>query len=801
MTYELIGKNFTPPDLLGKVTGKAKYSEDFRADGMVFLKFLGSPMPHARVKSIDVSEALAMQGVVGALTPDDVPAPQGINEVILSNEPSYVGEPVVAIAAESEEIAADALDKVKIEFEPLPFVVDPLDSLYPGGPNARELGNVVSWDVELQTLKWTAKDFAGAGADELPMSGKPAAEWSYGDVDAGFKAASVVLDETFVTAANSHHSMEPRSAFAYWENGKCHVFGSSQSQSFNMPGLAQLLGIPPDQLVFVAEYCGGGFGSKGTPYALMALPAYMSKKVNRPVLMRVSRAEEYFTGSARGGFQGRLRMGFDKSGRVLAADLFIVQQVGPKLGFPDYESAGEAVSLVYQPRAMRFRSVPVLTNTPPAGPQRGPGQNQMHMIVEPIMDEAARQLGVDRVEIRRINAPGPDSKFGGKQGPITSSYLREAYDIGAKAFGWDEKKKRSGERNGSKVIGVGIGQAWHSAGFNGFDGLVRITPDGILHIHSGVGNLGTYSYAGTSRVVAEVLKCSWDHCVIERGDSSLHLPWNIGQFGSNTSFTMTRSNHAAAMDLKNKLLEIAASVYGGTADDYDIGNETVFSKDEPATKMTYAEAAQKAIELGGKYSGAELPDDIFFLTQASAAALAGTGAIGVAKDNYAISGMVPALAVGYMMIELDVETGKFEILEYHGTADCGTVIHPQSLANQIRGGAVMGIGMATTEHMVYDPANGLPANVGFYQAKPKSYLDVPSEMGWAAVDKPDPDSPIGTKGIGEPVMGCAGAALLCAISDALGGVVFNRTPVTVDMIVNAAARRPQSHKKLQVNTF
>jgi xanthine dehydrogenase molybdenum-binding subunit len=801
MTYDLIGKNFTPPDVLGKVTGKAKYAEDFRADGMVFLKFIGSPMPHARVLGIDVSEALAMEGVVGVLTPEDVPAAQGVNEVILSDEPSYVGEPIVAIAAESEQIAADALDKVKIEYEALPFVVDPLDSLYPSGPNARVLGNVISWEVELQTLKWTAKDFASAGDDELPMTGKPAAEWSYGDVDGEFANAALVLDETFVTAANSHHSMEPRSAMAYWENGKCHLFGSSQSQSFNMPGLAQLLGVPPDQLVFVAEYCGGGFGSKGAPYSLMVLPAYMSKKVGRPVMMRVSRAEEYYNGSARAGFQGRIRMGFDKSGRLLAADLYLVQQGGPKLGFPDYESAAEAVSLVYQPKAMRFRSVPVITNTPPAGPQRGPGQNQIHMVVEPLLDAAARELGVDRVEIRRINAPGHDSRFGGKQGPITSSYLRDAYDLGAAAFDWETKKKLSGKRTGSKVIGVGVGQAWHSAGFNGFDGLVRITGDGKVHIHSGVGNLGTYSYAATSRVVAEVLRCSWENCVIERGDSSLGLPWNIGQFGSNTSFTMTRSNHAAAMDLKNKLLEIAAQVHGGGADDYDIGNETVFSKADPAKKLSYAEAAQKAIELGGKFSGQELPEDIFFVTQAAVAGIAGSGLIGVAKDNYPISGMVPALAVGYILIELDTETGKYEILEYHGTADCGTVIHPQSLATQIKGGAVMGFGMAGSEHMVYDPENGLPANVTLYQAKPASYLDVPAVMGWAAVDKPDPDSPIGSKGVGEPTMGCAGAALLCAISDALGGTVFNRTPVMADMIVNAAAGRPQSHKKLQVNTF
>ena len=162
---------------------------------------------------------------------------------------------------------------------------------------------------------------------------------------------------------------------------------------------------------------------------------------------------------------------------------------------------------------------------------------------------------------------------------------------------------------------------------------------------------------------------------------------------------------------------------------------------------------------------------------------------------------MPALAVGYMMIELDLETGLYEILEYQATADCGTVIHPKGLASQIRGGAVMGIGLATLERVVYDPANGLPANTGFYQAKPPSYLDVPSHLRVAAVDKPDPQNPIGAKGIGEPLMGCAAAALICAISDAMGGHYFNRTPIVADMIVNAVAGNAPAHSNLQVNTF
>jgi CO/xanthine dehydrogenase Mo-binding subunit len=293
---------------------------------------------------------------------------------------------------------------------------------------------------------------------------------------------------------------------------------------------------------------------------------------------------------------------------------------------------------------------------------------------------------------------------------------------------------------------------------------------------------------------------SWENCVVVRGDSSKHLPWNNGQFGSNTSFTMTRTNFAAATDAVAKLKEIAAKDFGGAPADYDIGNETVFSRTDPAKKLTYAAAAQRAVELGGKFDGHEVPADLNVMTKVSAAGVAGSGLIGVAKDNIPRTGTVPALAAGFIEIELDTETGKFTILDYVGVADCGTVLHPMGLSTQIKSGAVMGIGLASSERHIFDPQNGLPGNVGLLAAKPPSYLDVPPTMTTGAVDIADPQNPVGAKGIGEPVQGCAAAALLGAISDALGGHYFNRTPVMADHIVNAAAGRAQSHKPLQVNT-
>ena len=238
MATKLVGQNYTTPDLVAKVTGKAKYAEDFRGEGMLFAKLLLSPMPHARVTRIDASAALAMPGVKAVLTAEDLPAVvaganlgEGIvastlSERGLTMEPLYEGEPILAVAAVDELTAADAIEKIHVEFEPLPFVVDPIESLRPGGPNARTEGNVwirqtapgATAGPQVQELKWTTDDFEAAGDGRLPLGGHTD-EWVVGDLEAGFRKADLILDETFVGSNTSHEPLETRTAMAYWQNG------------------------------------------------------------------------------------------------------------------------------------------------------------------------------------------------------------------------------------------------------------------------------------------------------------------------------------------------------------------------------------------------------------------------------------------------------------------------------------------------------------------------------------------------------------------------------------------------------
>ena len=880
-TKKLIGQNYTTPDITAKVTGKAKYSEDYRVDGMLWTKLMLSPMPHARITKLDLSAALAMPGVKAILTADDLPEAQGggtlgegvqasnQGEKILTKEPAYEGEPILAVAAVDELTAAEAIEKIVIEYEPLPFVVDPIEGLKPGSPNARLQGN--TWFAkpaaapaagaaapaagaaaagaaagaaarpqgaaapaagapaagaapaaapaagapaaaapaaaaaagqaaaprpagppagapprpEIQEWKWEQADFdEAAKSGHMPM-GKPApgSEWTWGNPEDGFKQADLVLEETFISQSTGHQPLETRSAMAYWQNGKLFLHGGTQSTVQTIGSVARWVGIKPTELVLITEYT----GSKIPGAISMAIPALLAKKAQAPVMMRISREEEHYIGRARSGIHSRVKVGFRKDGKITAIDLYSVGDNGPYEAQGDYRSVGNTVSLCYQPANMRFRGITVLTNTPPRTSQRAPGGMQGNGLMEPVMAKAARKLGIDEVEIHKINAPRGKAPFGpaaarGKQAYVTSCFIPEALDKGAELFNWQEKKARSGKRVGTKVRGSGVAISAYSGGSTGFDGLFIIKPDGRIQFQSGIGNHGTHSVIDVHRVAAEMLGQDWAQCDVVFGNTSKNLPWSSISAGSQTIHAMTRAAHAAATDAIAKLQEVAAKIKGGNPAAYKVVDGKVVG---PGGTVTFAQAAQKAIELGGKYDGHELPADINGMTKASATALAGQGLMAVAKDNYPRDGQTQSYAVGFAEVEVDVETGKYHILDFTLIADVGTVVNPRSLQGQAFGGAMLGIGHAISQKWVYDQHYGVPLAKRFHYNRPPTILDRPMEMKFAALNLPDPETPTGARGIGEPPVGAGYGAVMNAIAAAVGDEVFRRTPVTPDVILLA----------------
>ena len=870
MEFRLLGHNYVTPDLVAKVTGKAKYAEDFRAEGMVFIKLMPSPRPHAKVISIDASAALAMPGVHGILTAKDLPvpappagpppaaagaaarpagapaaaatpaagaaapapaagaavpaaaapaapaagaapaappAPPMPQEFALTDEPVYEGEPILAIAADSEELAAEAIDKIVVEFEALPFVIDPLEGMRPGSPNGRTQGNVFV-GPSMKTIKWTAADMATVDAGKFPVGAEATETLVFGDIEKGFKEADLIVERDMYQQTTSHQPLESRSAMAYWQNGKCHLHVSTQSLARTVASVAGWVGVKPDELVLISEYTGGGFGSKIPGAQSIAIPALMSKKLNgRPVMMRISRAEETYIGRVRPGYQGWVKMGFKKDGRVTAIDTFIVEAAGPYRRQGDHATTANLGSLLFQAPNMRFRGLSVATNTPPGTSQRAPGGLQASVWFEPLVHEAAKKLGLDQVAIRKLNAPegqalfglvAPETPPGRPRNKLTSCFVKECLDQGAELFGWEARKGNSGKRTGSKVRGVGVGTGAYTAGSIGVDGLCILRPDGKLEIHQGIGNLGTHSVIDTARVIAEVSNVPWENCEVVWGNTSKGLPWSSIQAGSQTTYAHTRANYATGMDLKKKLTEIAAKDFGGTPDQYDTNAQGVIRKGG-GLRLTWAKAAERAISLGGIYDGTEVPKEINAMTKAAAAAHKGRGLMGVARDNLPRDGQTYGFMSAFAEVEVDVETGVWTIVDFVGVADVGTVIHPNSLGGQINGGSLQGIGHIRSQKLVYDPQYGAGLSTRMHHNKPPTMLDVPINAKWGAVGLPDPSNPTGAKGIGEPSTVAAAGAVLAALADAVGDDIIRRTPVQPEHIAEVLAngRKPVMANPLQ----
>ncbi len=812
--YKLIGKDYPTSDLVAKVTGQAKYAEDFRAEGMLYCRLVLSPMPHARIKRINVEKALKMPGVRGILTPDEVPGHANYvtdngtlikadkyGELALADEPRYQGEPILAVAAVDELTAANAIEAIEIEMEPLPFNTDPLDSLRPGSANALTDGNV--WQAHgrtgtLKTVKWTEQDFAVEKEGKLPMGEAPD-YWTYGDIDAGFKNAALVLDESFSTEDVSHQCLEPRTTMAHWQNGKLYLYTGTQSTMQTIPAIARWMHMPADKVVFVSEYTGGGFGSKITGALTLVIPALLSKKLNAPVMMRISREEEHFIGRARPGIRSRCKVGFAKDGRITALDMFLVSDAGSYGTDGDGGACGQIASLIYQPPAMRWRNVTVATNTPPRSAQSAPGGMQAIAIMEPILSKAARQLGLDQVAIRRVNAPegkaeyGPTNPRTGKRNHVTSCFLKQALDEGAKQFGWDARVARQPKQAGTRVRGVGVSLSGYHGGTSGFDGLIAITPQGRVQIYTGVGNLGTEAFIDVHRATAEVLDIPWENVDVIWGDTSKPLPYSCHSGGSQTIHAMTRAGHAVGLECVQRLKEVAAKTHGGQPDDYVVANMRVSHKGGGAA-MSFAQAAQAAIKLGGIYDGHAANPQVNAYTKKSVAQLAGSGLVASAKDNFSHDGDSFSFLACFAEVDVDVETGKYYITDYLGYADVGTVIHPAALGGQVLGRSTLGMAHAIGQKWVIDPQYGVTVAGRFYTNRPPSILDVPVNMKWNALNIPDPETPVGARGCGEPPVGGGCASITNALADALGDNIFQRVPVNSDTILTSyEAGRPMQN--------
>ena len=481
-----------------------------------------------------------------------------------------------------------------------------------------------------------------------------------------------MLDETFVTPDVSHQTLEPRSAMAYWQNGKVYIHSGTQSTAQTRPAIARWLNIDAEKVVFISEYTGGGFGSKVTGGVTMIIPALLSKKTNAPVMMRISREEETFIGRARPGFQGRMKVGFSKEGRILAVDMFVISDNGPYDAQGDSPTSGHMVSLLYQPQAMRWRGVTVLTNTPPRSAQSSPGGIQGISIIEPIIAKAARKLGLDQVAIRYINCPEGKAQYGPPVQGASARYQRISQGRPPTRrwkFNWQEERIARNPKRVVRVRGVGVSLGCYVGALS-----VLWTPGDHARwpraLPVQIGNLGPDPVIDVHRAGAEVLGVPWGQCdVVWGGTSSIFVHVRVER----------QPDYHAMTEPLRRGDGCRAEAAG---DGEEPGRQTGGLPDGERARCRNGSAGMTLRRPRSAWSNwaenmvAMRRRPTSWVTKTSIAAMAGQGLVAAAKDKYPRDGITHSYVASFAEIEVDVETGKYYIVDFLAYADVEHGNHP-----------------------------------------------------------------------------------------------------------------------------
>jgi len=751
--FKIIGKSVRRDDVLEKVTGEAQYTGDVKLPGMLHGKIKRAPIAHARIKSIDVSKALAYPGVRAVLTHENVPRvlhygsphPRSASctkdQYILDNKVRFWGEGVAAVAAISEEIADEALDLIEVEYEPLPAVIEPEEATLPGAPLIHEVGpggNLVLDPVRVIR----------------------------GDVEAGFAKADFVLEGTFSGGRPHPAYMEPNICIADWDGANKLTVWISTQTSFMVRGiLAEVLGLPLTKVRVLVDHMGGGFGAKQDLFQHEFLCALLAKETRRPVKMEFTRHETFVAGRARHPCKIWLKQGFRKDGTIVARDMKLVYDSGA------YGSHGPGVTTVgtnsatslYRCENVRLEGRCVYTNTPITGAYRGYGVVQSYYALDIQMDEAAERLGMDPAELKLKNVvrAGDIAPSGH---PILGHGLETCIKHGMEVIGW--KKLRGRDRTpdpGSPHIRKGWGIGCEMHGSSAYPGIkeqgnaaVKVNEDGTVTLLTGAAGLGTGAHTALAQIVAEELGVRFEDVGVIHGDTDV-VPWDIGAFASHTTYLVGSAAKIAAGKAREAVLERAAMKLQVSIGEVDASEGRIFVISEPDRFMTVAEAM-------GPSRG--IP----------AANIVGNGTYEPTKSY--------SFAAHFTEVEVDTETGIVEVKRVVPVHDVGRVIHPIAAEGQIEGGIQQGIGHTLTEDYVIDKATGRSLNAGLVDYKMPLSMDMPEIETIILEAAPDPGGPWGAKGVGEDPIIAIGPSIANAIHDAIG-VRFHHYPITPEDILKA----------------
>lgn len=742
--YQWVGKRTVRPDGVDKVTGRARYGDDMSMPGMLYCKILRSPHAHAKILSIDTSKAMEMKGVKAVLTSKDIPdhplsqppyAPiindmHDISRNVMAREKVlYDGHAVAAVAATSERIAKAALKLIDVEYEVLPHVLDPYEAAQPDAPILHE---------DQFTF--------GDGADtSRPSNHFRSITGKRGDLEKGFADADIIVEREFTSEPVHQGYIEPLACIATTSEDGCVELWTTTQGHFVIRALtAKLLKMDTAKLRVTASEIGGGFGGKNTIYG-EPVAIRLSQMTGRPVRMVMTRTEVFRASGPTVGSRSKIRMGAKKDGTITAAEVDTWYQAGAFKGAP----VGRAVETYfssYTIENVRASCHDVCVNRPKVAAYRAPGAPMAAYAAEGVINEIASKLGIDPVDIRLKNAvrEGDESLMGTKYGPIG------LVDVLEKIKAHDHYKAPLGPNQGR---GFALGYWMHGGGLSSVS--AHLLDDGTVTVATGNPDIGG-SRSSMRVMAAEELGIDIDLIKPIVADTG-SMGYSHLTAGSRTTFATGWAVINAVREIIDKLRALAAKKWEVSVEDvvWESGQAVPKKPTDSIKPLSLKELAGMATKMGGAIAGH------------SEINAGGTGA---------------AFSAQLVDVEVDPETGFVSPKRYTIIQDVGRAISPDYVEGQMQGGAVQGIGWALNEAYIYDD-NAKLQNTGFLDYRMPVASDVPM-IDAVLVEVPNPNHPYGVRGVGEPCLVPAPAAVANAVENAIG-TTMSSLPMSPPVVLKA----------------
>ncbi|MFH0814023.1 MAG: xanthine dehydrogenase family protein molybdopterin-binding subunit [Pseudomonadota bacterium] len=776
MNFSAVGKRVFRTDAIEKVTGRAEYCVDLVLPWMLYGKILRSPYPHARIIEIDTKKAESLNGVRAVITARDVPDTRyglGLNDepIMARDKVRYIGEPVAAVAAETLEIAEEALELIEVTYEELPAVFDPEEAMEinPSVIIHSDLPHYKALPVLPPKLDPERPNIC----NHLPIR--------VGDVEQGFKEADYVLENKFTTSMVSHCPMEPHNCVAKVEpDGSVTVWTSHQALPLAKSQLSDAFLLSPSKIRIRGPYVGGGFGCK-TSIKGEGIGVALAQKANRPVKIVLTREEVFSCTSGRFPFVIYLKDGFKKDGTITAREVKLILNAGAysEAGYLTVRNVFFGIAGQYKTPHFKFDSYGVYTNHLPSGAFRGFGSPEVLFAIESHMDMIAEKLSLDPVEFRMKNAlkEGETNILGEMMQSVGAiECLKKVSD----AIEWGKKTEGEGAWKTGK--GIALGNKYSLAP-TASQAAVKVHHDGTIEIRTMATELGQGSHTVLAQIAAEVLDVPVENIKVLFGDTEIS-PFGHGAFSSRQTFNDGNAVRLACLNVKKQILEKAAKILNVNPDDLETKGGNILVTGSPQVALTIKDLFTPAalsgipfVDEGGEFIGK---------------ATWYTTAIPIDPKTYQSKKATAFYAYNAQAVEVavNIETGQVKILKHVSAADVGRAINPTTVEGQIEGGMHMGLGSTLMEKVIFK--EGKVFNPLFTNYEFPTVIEKPDVTESIIVEANHPEGPFGAKGVGEATLTAGAPSIANAIYDAIG-VRFKELPITPEKILEALQKKREWH--------